>query len=78
MNGVGSVFAATRSLDNPLLVGSIKSNIGHSEPAAGNSGLIKAILSMEKGLIPGTPLFIKPNPKSTSAFPFSLWRHSGE
>lgn len=63
VNGAGSVFGASRSADQPLLIGSIKSNIGHSEPAAGNSGLIKAIMSIEKGVIPGTPLFIKPSPK---------------
>ncbi|KAK4868058.1 hypothetical protein LT330_007256 [Penicillium expansum] len=63
VRGVGSVFAATRTGDKPLLIGSIKSNIGHSEPAAGNSGLLKVIMSIEKGVIPGTPLFIKPNPK---------------
>ncbi|XDG09707.1 hypothetical protein ABKA04_009322 [Annulohypoxylon sp. FPYF3050] len=63
IKGIGSVFAPTRSIDNPLLIGSIKSNIGHSEPAAGNSGLIKVILSMEQGVVPGTPLFINPNPK---------------
>ncbi|CAI7649211.1 unnamed protein product [Penicillium glandicola] len=63
VRGAGSVFAATRVGNNPLLIGSIKSNIGHSEPAAGNSGLLKVIMSMEKGVIPGTPLFIKPSPK---------------
>lgn len=63
VNGAGSVFAATRPVDKPLLIGSIKSNVGHSEPAAGNSGLIKAILSIEKGVIPGTPTFITPSPK---------------
>ncbi|KAJ5936907.1 Acyl transferase/acyl hydrolase/lysophospholipase [Penicillium verhagenii] len=63
VRGAGSVFAATRVGDNPLLIGSIKSNIGHSEPAAGNSGLLKVIMSMEKGVIPGTPLFIKPSTK---------------
>ncbi|KAJ8063559.1 hypothetical protein OCU04_007431 [Sclerotinia nivalis] len=63
VNGAGSVFAATREADRPLIIGSIKSNVGHSEPAAGISGLMKAIMSMEKGIIPGNPTFIKPNPK---------------
>ncbi|KAI0967881.1 hypothetical protein F4678DRAFT_465144 [Xylaria arbuscula] len=63
VNGIGSVFASSRTADKPLIIGSIKSNIGHSEPAAGSSGVIKAVLSIEKGVIPGTPSFINPNPK---------------
>lgn len=60
---VGSVFARTRSPDAPLIIGSIKSNIGHSEPSAGLSGLLKVVLALEKGQIPGNPTFIDPNPK---------------
>ncbi|KAI1122100.1 hypothetical protein F5Y10DRAFT_287542 [Nemania abortiva] len=63
VNGIGSVFSPSRSPDKPLIIGSIKSNLGHSEPAAGISGVIKAVLCLEKGLIPGTPTFINPNPK---------------
>ncbi|KLU90910.1 hypothetical protein MAPG_09435 [Magnaporthiopsis poae ATCC 64411] len=62
VNGAASVFAPSRDPAKPLIIGSIKSNIGHSEPAAGNSGIIKAVLSMEKGRIPGTATFIKPSP----------------
>ncbi|KAK0512849.1 hypothetical protein JMJ35_004866 [Cladonia borealis] len=62
VNGVGSVFGRSHSTDKPLVIGSIKSNIGHSEPAAGNSGLIKVIMATEQGVIPGTPTFIKPSP----------------
>ncbi|KAI1178918.1 PKSKA1 [Nemania sp. FL0916] len=61
VEGAARVFAATR--ERELVIGSIKSNIGHSEAAAGLSGLIKAVLSVENGLIVGNPTFIDPNPK---------------
>ncbi|KAL1642561.1 Type I Iterative PKS [Diplodia intermedia] len=60
VSGVSSVFANGRS--EPLIIGSIKSNVGHSEPAAGLSGLIKAILALEHDTIPGNPTFVDPNP----------------
>ncbi|KAK8033522.1 polyketide synthase [Apiospora marii] len=63
VRGAGYAFAATRDPSKPLIIGSIKSNVGHSEPAAGISGLIKTVLSIENGFIPGTPLFHNPSPK---------------
>ncbi|KUI58108.1 Lovastatin diketide synthase LovF [Cytospora mali] len=63
VTGAASVFAPSRDPKKPLYIGSVKSNIGHSEPAAGISGLLKAILSIENGMIPGNPTFIHPNPK---------------
>lgn len=64
VRGIASVFSATRSDENPLIIGSIKSNVGHAEPAAGLSGLMKAAMAIEKGVIPGNPTFITPSPKS--------------
>ncbi|KAF7590609.1 hypothetical protein BBP40_002604 [Aspergillus hancockii] len=61
--GVSSVFADSRPHDRPLQIGSIKSNIGHSETAAGLSSLIKAAMILETGQIPGNPTFKTPNPK---------------
>ncbi|KAM0273499.1 hypothetical protein ACHAQH_008324 [Verticillium albo-atrum] len=61
--GLASVFAPARPVDQPLIIGSIKSNIGHSECAAGLSGLIKAVMAVERGVIPGNPTFVTPNPK---------------
>ena len=43
-------------------MGSSKSNVGLSEPAGGISGLMKAIMTVEMGKIPGNPTFIDPNP----------------
>ena len=64
VSAAASVFSPTRPADTPLIIGSIKSNIGHSEPAAGVNGLLKAVLAVENGIIPGNPTFIDPNPKS--------------
>lgn len=61
--GVASVFACDRKPGQELIIGSIKSNIGHSEAAAGISGLLKATMAVERGQIPGMPTFITPNPR---------------
>lgn len=52
---VGRVFAPERSAEDPLLVGSVKSNVGHGEGASALASIMKVVLSLEKGEIP--PVF---------------------
>ncbi|KAM7223551.1 hypothetical protein V8F06_001025 [Rhypophila decipiens] len=59
---VGSVLGTVEGRNKKLYVGSIKANLGHLEGASGLAGLIKAILSVEAGLILPNIQFEKGNP----------------
>ncbi|KAI4268067.1 MAG: hypothetical protein LQ337_008059 [Flavoplaca oasis] len=48
---------------DPLLIGAVKTNIGHSEAASGLSAVIKACLIVEKGIIPPTRGVANPSKK---------------
>ncbi|MDE0310421.1 MAG: SDR family NAD(P)-dependent oxidoreductase [Acidiferrobacterales bacterium] len=61
INAVASVYGNNRMADRPLLVGSVKTNVGHLESAAGIAGLIKAVLVMQRGTIPKHLHFNNPN-----------------
>ena len=48
---LSKVFSRQRPVDQPLHVGSVKSNIGHLEGASGVAGVVKTVLMLEKNLI---------------------------
>ncbi|MDO8945357.1 MAG: acyltransferase domain-containing protein, partial [Desulfobacterales bacterium] len=63
MGALAEVFGGDSGRSNPLMVGSVKTNIGHGESAAGIAGLIKLILSVNRGEVPPHLHFVDPNPQ---------------
>ena len=59
---LGTVLGRGRATSAPLLVGAVKSNLGHLEAAAGVAGFIKAVLAVQKGQIPANLRYQNPNP----------------
>lgn len=58
---LGEVLGKGRDITEPTLLGSIKTNIGHTEAAAGTAGLIKVVLGLQHDIIPPSLHFDAPN-----------------
>jgi acyl transferase domain-containing protein len=61
VNAVGSCFSPRQGA--PLLIGSVKTNVGHSEGASGLTSILKVAMSFEKGKIPPSHGVVNINPK---------------
>ncbi|MCE7550791.1 type I polyketide synthase, partial [Streptomyces thermodiastaticus] len=60
---LGAVLGGGRDAEDPLLIGSAKTNVGHLEGAAGIVGLLKVLLGIERRLLPPSRNFSTPNPR---------------
>ena len=62
VGALGAVFGQSHSRQQPLYIGSVKTNIGHLEAAAGMAGLIKVVLAMQHERLPAHLHFHRPSP----------------
>jgi acyl transferase domain-containing protein/acyl carrier protein len=62
VQAAAAAYGGSRDADRPLLMGSVKTNIGHTESASGAAGLIKVVLSLQHEVLPQSLHFDNPSP----------------
>ena len=72
MEAISRAYCEDRPKERPLLVGSVKTNLGHSEPASALTSIAKVLVAFENNSIPASINFERPNPNNI--FDFSLVR----
>ncbi len=79
VNSLNAIFGPLGLKKSSVVLGSVKSNIGHLKSAAGAVGLLKTILSLQNHVLPPTVNFEKPNPNIDFAnLPFRVTSQSEE
>ena len=66
---LAQTFGRARKVGDPIYVGSVKTNVGHTEPVSGLAAIIKTIYAMENRVIPPNINYQTPNPK----IPLEQW-----
>ncbi|OUM65298.1 hypothetical protein PIROE2DRAFT_27382, partial [Piromyces sp. E2] len=73
VHALNQVYGGSHTEENPLIVGSIKSNIGHTCEAAGLASIAKVIVAMKHNLIPRNLHFNELNPEiDLSSIPMKI------
>lgn len=62
VNSITKMFTGEVRDNKPLLIGSVKSNMGHCEAASGLASLTKLLMSIHNGTLPGNLHYNNPNP----------------
>jgi acyl transferase domain-containing protein/trans-aconitate methyltransferase len=62
VNALSAVMSEGRDADTPLVIGSVKTNIGHLEAAAGIAGVVKTVIALGRRELPPNLHFETPNP----------------
>ncbi|KAF9891170.1 hypothetical protein FE257_004734 [Aspergillus nanangensis] len=61
ISALSRIYGKHRMPDDPCFIGSLKPNIGHLEAGAGAMGFLKAVLALEKGIIPPQANLVTPH-----------------